>query len=296
MKKNIIITIGVAGSGKSTYILKNLKENAVWLSSDNIRKELFGNLLDCQDRKSHNQVFSLMFNRLKEYLTDEKTETIYYDATNLNRKRRAHLYREIKRINPESIVTSLLFLVPIKELLEVEKNRPIEKKVTEEVILKMYKQLDIPRYGVDSDIILNVYKRSLKDFEEEFSTDTEHNSIYHKETVQEHINMTIENANQTNDDILIEVAKYHDLGKFITKEMITEDKAQFKAHEKVSAMYFIATNEINEENLEIAEIIYQHMNAHFGISEKVIRNNKLTSFLLEKIEKFSEIDNKSRYI
>lgn len=42
--KTVYITIGCAGSGKSSYIEKHIKENEVWLSSDNIRLEVFGDL------------------------------------------------------------------------------------------------------------------------------------------------------------------------------------------------------------------------------------------------------------
>ena len=44
MNKKVYITIGCAGSGKSSYIKKHIKENEIWLSSDNIRLEVFGDL------------------------------------------------------------------------------------------------------------------------------------------------------------------------------------------------------------------------------------------------------------
>ena len=49
------ILVGVAGSGKSTFIYNNIKANDIHLSSDNIRKELYGDLYQ-NDPK---QVFDL---------------------------------------------------------------------------------------------------------------------------------------------------------------------------------------------------------------------------------------------
>lgn len=80
--KTVYITIGCAGSGKSSYIEKHIKENEFWLSSDNIRLEVFGDLTH-QSKQDNAKVFDIMFQKLKAFLKDESTTTCYYDATNL---------------------------------------------------------------------------------------------------------------------------------------------------------------------------------------------------------------------
>lgn len=294
MEKILYITIGVAGSGKSTYIQKRLNKRTVWLSSDNIREEIFGSLKDCQDSKSHTKVFQIMFEKLEKYLLDETTEVIFYDATNLSRKRRSHLFREAKRILPEITVGALLFLRPLEYLLKIEEDRPEGKKVGEEVILRMYKSLEIPRMTVDCDFIEKATEVSLRDFEEEFAGDIPHDSSYHMESVKEHIEMVVANAKASSKSILVDVARFHDLGKFVTKELLDSGYARYKGHENVSAMYYLAANKIDKRTMTVAEVIFQHMNAHQGMGHRNIKRNNLDEDILELIGEFAKIDDKSK--
>ena len=55
-------------------------------------------------------------------------------------------------------------------------------------------------------------------------------------------------------------------------------------------------NKNNTDVLEITECIFQHMNAHNGISKKNISNNKLTPTILSLIEQFAKIDDVSRVV
>ena len=59
---NLIFLVGVPGSGKSTYAKKILeaKPDAVWVSSDAIREELWG---DANDQQQPSSVFGEMFKR-----------------------------------------------------------------------------------------------------------------------------------------------------------------------------------------------------------------------------------------
>lgn len=53
---------------------------------------------------------------------------------------------------------------------------------------------------------------------------------------------------------------------------------------------------LNEEELLIVELIYQHMVAHNSFSEKSIRKHKLDNKFLKLASIFAEIDSKSRII
>lgn len=82
--------IGLSGSGKSTlaenqliYKTTELNRKVAYLSSDEIRKELFGD----ENDQSHNvKVFEEMFKRTRRALIEG--EDVIYDATNLSSKRR----------------------------------------------------------------------------------------------------------------------------------------------------------------------------------------------------------------
>ena len=322
MNKKVYITIGCAGSGKSSYIEKHIKENEIWLSSDNIRLEVFGDLTH-QTKQDNTKIFDIMFSRLKVFLKDEINTTCYYDATNLSRKRRIHLYNEIKRFNKDNEVISLMFIVPLQMLFDRNKLREEYKQVPENVIKNMYKDFQIPKENVDCDIMINVYsKRYKNEFAKEYEGDISHDSPYHKETVREHINYVVENIKKSKNDekfisdiefaalytkfteetlfdILLKVGEYHDLGKFVCKEYIQEKGfCRFSNHEYVSSMYFIANcnEKLTEEEKMIADIIYNHMKAHNPEILKKLMFKQISLAEYNLLTLFSEIDNKSRIV
>ena len=61
MKENELnILIGIPGSGKTTFAKSKLFENYIYLSSDEIRKELYG----FENQEHNNEVFDLLHKRL----------------------------------------------------------------------------------------------------------------------------------------------------------------------------------------------------------------------------------------
>lgn len=228
--KRIDILIGVAGSGKSTWVseIKDTDRMLV-LSSDDIRKELLGTLdAKVQTVSNHTVVFATLNKRLEDAIKGDDYDRIIVDSTNINRRRRRSQYRNIKLWgkNTETVVYSHVFLEPISVLKETNRARTKEKQVPEEVIHTMYTHLEVPRITVDCDR-LTVHSRTslgltekdkykaLEDglgtlpihapIEEMLKTlspskwksewemvlDMPHDTPYHKESVSEHINMCI---------------------------------------------------------------------------------------------------------
>lgn len=91
--KKIHILSGPAGVGKSTFINDNKSTNDIIISSDVIQKELHGELAPLGNK---GDVFEEMFSRLKMAIKSNSDADIYYDATNLGRKRRMNIYNHIK--------------------------------------------------------------------------------------------------------------------------------------------------------------------------------------------------------
>src|SRR5699024_1687588 len=141
------------------------------------------------------------------------TNHVIYDATNLTRKRRRALYTRIKTLNKTARVHIVYFSLPLSKLIEQNAKRIGEERVPDNVIKDMYIKQGIPRIGVDCDIIqlvgTPVFKKSiegcyttedvLKNVNSEWGEElalsfTPHDTPWHLESVDEHIDMTIVNA------------------------------------------------------------------------------------------------------
>lgn len=82
----------------------------------------------------------------------------------------------------------------------------------------MYKALKAPRIGVDCDSF-QVVAPDFSEYMDEINhrIDEPHNSPYHAETLQEHMDMVNGLAEKTKDERLIELAYHHDLGKAVSR-------------------------------------------------------------------------------
>lgn len=314
MNKVLYILVGAQGSGKTSWAKSKDKDKYIHLQSDTIRKSIF-RTLEQQDKKSHVNVFNEMNKRLKDNLMNGSLDIIY-DATNMSRKRRKHLYQMAKKYN--YTVHIKLFLAPYQELCSRQYDRG-EKAVDKEVIKRTYKSFSPPRIGVDCDVY-SVEKFNtdiLKFIDETFQgIHCTQNSPYHIETIFDHIQLAMINAykyKDCNDSMrldLINIAKYHDLGKSICRENNNKNTSAVKwfksindgkfdifyNHENVSSIYYIFFEKSGSifDNDPILEVIYQHMKYHNNINEKQIKANKLTEYELELLDNFCKIDNISK--
>lgn len=310
----IKVLIGVAGVGKSTYIQKVKTEKSLVLSSDELRIELFGDLEAGNAPEAIPVVFKTLHERMKGALLSKQYDVIFYDATNLNRKLRKGFYEQFKKY---AEIEAIVLVKPLTTILEQNAQRSGFAKVPESVIRRMYESLQVPRIGVDCDKIEVIGE--FEDFAEEIAMikGMKHDSPYHAEDVDTHIQMTIDGAkaqehstHYTKDEIVI-LAELHDLGKGITKKPsqsrgvahdyfveVHGSHSMFDNHANVGAMYALVKfkEELNKSNLKIIEAIYQHMNAHNGFSEKMIKKHKLDNSLLVLSNDFAKIDSNSRNI
>ena len=170
------VMVGVAGSGKSTYIESHVTDKDLVLSSDSIRLELFGSLVKGNSPEANKETFEVLHKRLNEAVKSGKYETIYYDATNLSRKRRMALYQ---KYSDKVKVTIVIFIKPLETILKQNSTRDKDKFVPEDVIKSMYESMEIPRLTVDCDDIEVV--SDFNDFKDEINLipGLKHDSPYH---------------------------------------------------------------------------------------------------------------------
>ena len=178
----LYMMIGLPASGKST-IAKDIakSEGAIIVSSDEIRKELFG---DINDQSNNVKVFEEVINRAKFYLANKYNVII--DATNINYKKRRHLLNSIDNLHGKDRI-AILVATPYEECLERNKLR--ERKVPEKVIKRMYFNFYIPQYyeGFD-DIQIRYNSGYIFAFEdlEDMPQDNPHHTL----TILEHCRKT----------------------------------------------------------------------------------------------------------
>ena len=129
----IVITVGLPGSGKSTY-LKEHRLNAV--SSDEIRRLIAD---DPEDQTIHARVFATIRYLIRQRLAVGRSVT-YVDATHLTRWERKPYIRMARRYGCE--IEALFFDVPVEVCIERNKRR--ERVVPSRVILEMSGKMQVP--------------------------------------------------------------------------------------------------------------------------------------------------------
>jgi predicted kinase len=129
----IVITVGLPGSGKSTY-LKRKRVNA--LSSDEIRR-LIAN--DAEDQTIHARVFATIRYLIRQRIAAGRPVT-YVDATHLTRWERRAYVQLARRYHCE--LHALYFDVPVEVCIRRNKNR--RRVVPEQAIREMAQRMQPP--------------------------------------------------------------------------------------------------------------------------------------------------------
>ena len=261
----ICVMVGLPASGKSFRSNELLKDGRydILISSDSIRKELFGSE---QDQSNNDLVFKIYYNRLKEALKNK--QNVILDATNCTYKARKRIFTEISslRLKEKIEITAWIMNIPLETLLTRDKNR--EKSVGDGVIYKFLTSYQHPQYFEGFDSI--VYDRfSLFSFDKYealinkmnmFSQDNPH----HIHTLGNHCALVA--SNYDGEDIMWWAGRLHDTGKLYTKKYDEDGIAHYYNHDCVGT-YYIATHPelVNLESWELNKMLFiinNHMHAH----------------------------------
>lgn len=284
----VIIMIGIPGSGK-TRMAKSLLDNhsnTVYLSSDEIRKELCG---DEGDQSNNDDVFDLFYDRLNQALVAGKNAIL--DATNLTLKARKRIIRVVRAIQrPIKIVA---FVMNVDPELCLKRNSERDRIVPEQVIERMLCTYQHPQKfeGFDEIIFANNptkrdtgkivdYLFQMEDFDQ--------NNHHHAFSLGEH-SLRLASAYPDN-TVEYEAGIWHDIGKLFTRVNDEYGVSHFIGHANYGAWVVAANLDIlntfdKDKIQEILFYINYHMMAHCNIiSEKSIK--KYTELLgKERIDK-----------
>lgn len=275
--------VGISGSGKSTYAnelmdkYKKEKAKAVLLSSDTIRKELYG---DESIQENPSKVFQLMERRTLDMA--RKGFHVIYDATNLSSRRRKHMVQQMKRVG---CITECVIVVADRDCC-VERQLYRERKVPAKVIDKQLRSFEIPTEmeGWDSinfivtDLIhIKTLNKQLKECQ------IPHNCRHHTLSIYGHMYKAEKILEKIELDksiptyyTLAKAVLFHDIGKPFTKSFLDTKgrigtEAHYYGHENVSAWMILCSLEdfLNEQDcLRCAQLVGLHMRMYNEVWQK----------------------------
>ena len=152
MNNTLYITVGLPGSGKSTYVKNFIKDKDIeYLSSDELRA-IYGK--DETDQSVTSIVFGHIKRTVDEFLKDGKN--VLVDATSVNRKERSDYINTAKKYGAK--VVAIVFKMDRQGLIERNKKRGEQggRVVPDWVIDKMLNKFAEPSYDEGIDVIIYV--------------------------------------------------------------------------------------------------------------------------------------------
>lgn len=282
----LILLCGIPGSGKTTYAEKMKNSYTYHLSSDAIRKELYG---DENIQGNPSDVFALMQDRAIMLLNNGFD--VIYDATNITRKDRASIITKCPRF---AQIECHIIWAPIETCIERDAAR--ERTVGKEVIDRMLKRFQAPYYDEGIDKIRVIFPDGF-DMQKYIDDSTEamrilHDNPHHTLDIYNHCESAYKYIvnNDMCDNIMALAASFHDVGKPYVKAFVNakgepSDTAHFYQHQCVGA-YMIYGLVADEIRIDVAWLVSTHM-APF-LNEKYYKN--LPAYLKNSVDLLHEAD------
>lgn len=140
----IIFLIGLPGSGKSTYCQNYLvSKSHLILSSDEIRESKYLGMKYTDDIQADTK--KTLELKIIESIKEKEYKYIVLDTTYYNSKEKRHdLIQKINAEVEDIEYTFNVFNIGVKDCIKRDSLRDKNRKVGEEIILKLYHQLDVP--------------------------------------------------------------------------------------------------------------------------------------------------------
>lgn len=248
-----IMTIGVAGCGKSTWCEQNAAENDIILSSDALRAELLG---DVNDQSQNGMIFEEMKRRTIVGLRGG--HNIFYDATNLSFKNRFNTLKEIHKHFPGIETECVVFAIPYEVCLL--RNSKRERQVPAEVIKRQISNFQPPLPIEDWD---NIKIITLEEIERlNYEHFIKYRMLEYGDQHNPHHQLSLYDHSKKCSSLILPpstdnftIAFYHDCGKLYTTQFDSEGVAHFPNHNNVSSFLVLCMG----YSILISQVVFLHM-------------------------------------
>ena len=216
-KPELVVLIRIPASGKSTLTEKYEKEGYLLLSSDTMRREIYGTGFPT-DKKERDKLRNFIYKEIREgaarALSEEKNVII--DSTNLTRKKRLQILRAVENIEAEK--TAILLICSPEECHRRNAMRPEELRVPEHELERMIRSFECPMPGEGWDRIIPIISEVEYRFPEEKLKDFSQDNPHHSLSLGEHMEAARRYAEQQGySPTLTKICYLHDMGKLYTK-------------------------------------------------------------------------------
>ena len=259
----LVMLVGIPGSGKSTFSGKYEEQGYKIHSSDLIRRELYG---DEEIQGKASEVFGLLEQRVRKDLRNGRSCVI--DATNLSRKRRTAMLGSLAK----HAARKTCMLVLATPSVCMERNKARNRTVPPEAINRMLRSFETPYYYEGWDTIEVSFGGEPYVFPREQAADFSQDNPHHTLTLGEHMDAARDYCIEHGfSEAVCEAAWYHDIGKLYTKRFENSrgeptETAHFYGHENYSAYMYLCEKAGGsspggsiEDTLYIANLINWHM-------------------------------------
>lgn len=262
--------VGVPGSGKSYYAQKMCDKNTVVVSSDQVRKDLFG---DENFQGNNAAVFDEVHRRIKKHIENKKN--VIVDATNINRKARKSIINTARSVDKCCRIFACVIATPVNQCIYQDSKR--ERCVGPEVINKFIRKFEFPqKFEGINDVIIMPHNVENSEYNEatveklrsEMNMYDQKNR-HHIYTVGEHCKRVADYYKDNMDAPEYEAGLWHDVGKMFTQTIDQNGEAHYYNHDSVSTYYVVSHPQIikNKQNIEqILFFINYHMRMHRDIA------------------------------
>lgn len=149
----VYMTIGIPGSGKSTWVESNLNESLVWVALDGIRREVYGYFPQELDDLKERTIWNRALEEGAKGLLNGKNVLI--DSMALTRQFRQRIFNELERRTGISFRKVAIFLDTPPEVA-AHRNLSRSKQVAVETILRLSSFLEPPEAGKEFDEVIRI--------------------------------------------------------------------------------------------------------------------------------------------